>query len=73
LAARTSTLLSAAYFENDQLVYVARTRYGFTPRLRNQLFSQFRGLEIAECPFANLPEARSGRWRQGLTLDKMVG
>ena len=29
------------------------------------------GLEIAACPFANLPEARSGRWGQGLTADKM--
>ena len=29
------------------------------------------GLEIAECPFANLPEARSGRWGVGLTAAKM--
>ena len=28
-------------------------------------------MESAECPFANLPEARSGRWGQGLTADKM--
>jgi bifunctional non-homologous end joining protein LigD len=59
------------YFENDQLVYVARTRNGFTPSLRAQLYRRFCGLEIAECPFANLPEARSGRWGQGLTADKM--
>jgi bifunctional non-homologous end joining protein LigD len=35
------------------------------------LFRRFRGLEIAECPFVNLPEARGGRWGQGLTADKM--
>ena len=52
-------------------MYVARTRNGFTPSLREQLYRQFRGLEIAECPFVNLPEARSGRWGQGLTADKM--
>jgi hypothetical protein len=29
-------------------------------------------LEIATCPFANLPEAKSGRWGSGLTAAKMV-
>jgi len=28
-------------------------------------------LAAAECPFANLPEARSGRWGEGLTEEKM--
>ena len=28
-------------------------------------------LEIAGCPFANLPDAQSGRWGQGLTAAKM--
>ncbi len=32
---------------------------------------RFRELEIAECPFANLPEPRGGRWGQGLTAAKM--
>jgi ATP-dependent DNA ligase len=50
---------------------VARTRNGFTPALREQLFKRFRGLEIAECPLANLPEVRSGRWGEGLTTEKM--
>jgi DNA ligase D-like protein (predicted ligase) len=58
-------------YEADRLLYVGRTRNGFTPSLREQLFRRFRGLEIAECPFVNLPEARSGRWGQGLTADKM--
>jgi DNA ligase D-like protein (predicted ligase) len=58
-------------YQDDQLQYVARTRNGFTPALREQLFRRFRGLEIAECPFASLPEAKSGRWGQGLTADKM--
>ena len=58
-------------YEDGQLLCVGRTRSGFTPSLRDQLFRRFRGLEIAECPFANLPEARSGRWGQGLTADKM--
>ena len=52
-------------------MYVARTRNGFTPSSRANLFKQFRGLEINECPFANLPEDRSGRWGQGLAAEKM--
>jgi ATP-dependent DNA ligase len=32
---------------------------------------RLRPLEVPECPFANLPEARSGRWGEGLTAEKM--
>jgi bifunctional non-homologous end joining protein LigD len=60
------------YFEGDKFMYVARTRNGFTPRSREELFKQIRKLETAKCPFANLPEARSGRWGQGLTATKMA-
>src|SRR3954467_14121092 len=49
------------YYEGDKLVYVARTRNGFTPASRAQLFRRFKALEIDECPFANLPEAKGGR------------
>jgi ATP-dependent DNA ligase len=59
------------YYERDKLIYVARTRNGFTPALRDKLFQRFRQLETAPCPFANLPEARSGRWEFGLTAAKM--
>jgi len=59
------------YYEGDRLLYVGRTRNGFTPPSRAQLHKRFRGLRIDECPFANLPEARSGRRGQGLTAAKM--
>jgi bifunctional non-homologous end joining protein LigD len=49
------------YYENGKLIYVARTRNGFTPSLRRNLFRQFKGLHVNTCPFANLPEAKSGR------------
>ena len=60
------------YYEGKRLIYVARTRNGFTPRSREELFSRFRGLETAACPFDNLPEPKSGRWGQGLTAAKMA-
>jgi DNA ligase D-like protein (predicted ligase) len=65
-------LIFGYYDEAGRLIYVARTRNGFTPALRAQLSKRFRGLEIKECPFFNLPEAKSGRWGQGLTKAKMA-
>ncbi len=44
---------------------------GFTPAVHEQLHQRFRGLETLGCPFANLPEARAGRWGEGLTAAKM--
>lgn len=58
-------------YENGGLQYVARTRNGFTPALREQLFKTFRPLQTEKCPFVNLPEKRAGRWGQGLTATKM--
>jgi bifunctional non-homologous end joining protein LigD len=69
---KTFDALIFGYYEGEKLMYVARTRNGFTPVLRAQLFRKFKGLDIGECPFANLPEARSGRWGQGLTKAKMA-
>src|SRR5262249_24311435 len=52
--------------------YAGRTRSGFTPASRENLWRSFRGLERAACPFVNLPEAHSGCWSQGLTAEKMT-
>lgn len=68
---RNFDALIFGYYEGDQLIYVARTRNGFSPASREQLFRRFKGLEIVRCPFANLPEPRGGRWGQGLTAAKM--
>jgi bifunctional non-homologous end joining protein LigD len=69
---RTFDALVFGYYEGDRLIYAARTRNGFTPAVREQLFKKFRGLEVVDCPFANLPEQKSGRWGQGLTKAKMA-
>jgi ATP-dependent DNA ligase len=69
----TFDALIFGYYDGPRLLYAGRTRSGFTPALRESLMRRFRGLEISECPFANLPEARSGRWGEGLTAAKSVG
>ena len=70
----TSTFdaLIFGYYHGNDLIYVARTRNGFTPAIRRQLFRQFQPLWTDLCPFLNLPEARSRRWGQGLTKAKMA-
>ena len=67
----TFDALVFGYYARAQLLYAARTRNGFTPGLRTALFKKLRSLEIADCPFANLPEKKTGRWGQGLTTEKM--
>jgi DNA ligase D-like protein (predicted ligase) len=63
--------LVIGYYEGGKLLYAGRTRNGFTPALRAQLFKKIRPLQVSECPFANLPEKKSGRWGSGLTAAKM--
>jgi bifunctional non-homologous end joining protein LigD len=53
--------LVIGYYEKGTLLYAARTRNGFTPTSRVELFKRFRGLQIPDCPFENLPEKKSGR------------
>jgi bifunctional non-homologous end joining protein LigD len=61
------------YYDEGRLLYVGRTRNGFTPSLRAGLMRRFGNLETIECPFVNLPESSGGRWGQGLTAEKMKG
>jgi bifunctional non-homologous end joining protein LigD len=68
----TFDALIFGYYQGDDLIYVARTRRGFTPAARRQLFKQFQPLRTDVCPFVNLWEARSGTWGQGLTRAKMA-
>ncbi|HTU44878.1 MAG TPA: non-homologous end-joining DNA ligase [Bryobacteraceae bacterium] len=64
--------LVIGYYEGSRLIYAARTRNGFTPASRRELFKKIKPLESGECPFANLPEKKAGRWGAGLTAAKMA-
>ena len=39
------------YYEDDRLMFAAKTRNGFTRAIRGQLFKRFRGLKTTICPF----------------------
>jgi DNA ligase D-like protein (predicted ligase) len=59
------------YYRGKELVYVARTRNGFVPASRRQLFEKLKPLAISKCPFVNLPEKHRSRWGEGMTADEM--
>jgi bifunctional non-homologous end joining protein LigD len=53
--------LVIGYYGNGKLMYTARTRNGFTPASRIELFKKLKPFETKDCPFANLPEKKAGR------------
>lgn len=65
--------LIVGYYEASRLMYVARTRAGFTPASRAEVWRKMRAIETNECPFVNLPESPGGHWGRdsGLTAEKM--
>src|SRR5262249_34999648 len=50
--------LIVGYYEDGKLLYAAKVRNGFVLRVRCEVASKFKGLEIDTCPFSNLPEQK---------------
>ena len=71
LGGKTFDAVIFGYYDTDRLLYAGRTRSGFTPASRVALYRRLRPLTAVDCPFANVPEAKAGRWGQGLTAEKM--
>src|SRR5467141_1750886 len=63
--------LIVGYYDGDELIYVARTRNGFVPASRRQVFSKLTHLVTPKCPFVNLPEMRRSRFGEELSAEKM--
>src|SRR4029077_20023495 len=63
--------LLVGVYENKQLIFVAKVKNGFVPRIRDEIFPALKALQTAECPFKNLPEKRASRWGESLTAEKM--
>jgi bifunctional non-homologous end joining protein LigD len=63
--------LILGYYDEDKLMYVARTRNGFVPASRRQVFSKLKHLVTLTCPFANLPDTRRSRFGEELNAEKM--
>ena len=66
-------LIFGYYDDSGGLVFAAKTRNGFTPASRDQLFKRLKSIQtLAGCPFVNLPKKKPGRWGQGITAEKMA-
>jgi len=51
---------------------VGKVRAGLTPVTRREMYARLLPLQRKECPFANLPETRSGHWGAGVMAEEMA-
>jgi ATP-dependent DNA ligase len=63
-SAKNFDALVISYYEGPDLMYAARTRNGFTPASRAELFKKIKPLEVEEC--AHLPTCRKKRGAAGV-------
>ena len=63
--------LVVGYYEARKLRFAGRVRAGLTPHSRGEIFRIISKDEIPNCPFANLPSARSGQWGEGISAEDM--
>jgi DNA ligase D-like protein (predicted ligase) len=59
------------YYDGENLMYVARTRNGFVPASRRQVFARLKHLVTPTCPFVNLPDTKKSRFGEELNAEKM--
>jgi bifunctional non-homologous end joining protein LigD len=64
--------LLVGFYRGKELRFAGAVRGGFTPSLRREVHERLKGLEIAKCPFVNLPDRRTGSFGQGITKEKMA-
>ena len=64
--ARGFDALLVGVYENKELIFVAKVKNGFVPRIRDELFPALKALQTAQCTFKNLPE------RKGLAMGRIA-
>jgi bifunctional non-homologous end joining protein LigD len=63
--------LLTGYYDGRKLLYAGKVRAGLTPQTRSALVERLRPLASPRCPFANLPNAKSSHWGEGITAADM--
>jgi len=65
--------LLVGYYQSQQLMFAGKVRAGFTPALRASVWKRIQTVQpLAKCPFVNLPNAKTGRWNEGVTAEDMA-
>ena len=59
------------FYRDKELCFAGAVRGGFTLASCREVHHTIKHLDIAPCPFANLPDRRAGSFRQGLTNERM--
>ncbi len=63
--------LLVGVYQSKKLIFTGKVGTGFDHKLLGTLHTAFRKIATDTCPFVNIPEKRSGRWGQGVTLAEM--
>jgi bifunctional non-homologous end joining protein LigD len=63
--------LLVGVYNGGVLKFAGKVGTGFNTKLLHSLHTQFKKIAIDECPFADLPEKRTGRYGQGITAAEM--
>jgi bifunctional non-homologous end joining protein LigD len=63
--------LLVGYYDGKDLRFAGKVRAGFTPLVRRQVHEQLAPLEIAKCPFVDLPNSKTSHWGAGVTREEM--
>jgi bifunctional non-homologous end joining protein LigD len=64
--------LLVGFYEDGTLRFAGKVRAGFTPHVRRAVFDRLKPLHAPACPFADLPNSRTSRWRGGVTAGQMA-
>jgi len=63
--------LVVGYYDGKQLRFAGRVKAGFTGAQKAAVYQRIRNLEIASCPFSDLPTGKTSHWGEGVTEDDM--
>jgi DNA ligase D-like protein (predicted ligase) len=64
--------LLVGYYEKRRLHFAGKVRAGFTPHLRREVFDRVKTLQVARCPFVDLPNSKTSHWGGGVTPEQMA-
>jgi ATP-dependent DNA ligase len=67
-ASRNFDSVVFGYYDGGKLMYAGRTRSGFTPSSRDQLFKRFAALAVEDCPFCQPPRSAGRAVGRGLAM-----
>jgi ATP-dependent DNA ligase len=63
--------LLVGYYDGRKLRFAVKVRAGFTPHVRQQVFSELEPLHVARRPFSDLPNSKTSHWGGGVTAEQM--